>query len=261
MQEDLSKYNEEGTLLRKAQLRMLDILLEVDKICKKHNIPYWLDWGTLLGAVRHGGFIPWDDDLDIALMRKDHKLLCRVLKKELPDNLAFQDASTDECYCMKFAKVRDKNSFLVDTGTNLNLKYQGVFIDIFCYEKGSRKIKTIVDFFYGRAFRRLKHITKSRLEYIIGCLIWIPSVILVQMARNCNFLVGKNNLILSYGISSFTQHCKKDIFPLKSIVFENHEFMAPANPDGYLKRAYGDYMQIPPEEKRSVHSNKIELYE
>ena len=68
MEEDFSKYNGEGTMLRKAQLRMLDILVEVDKVCKRHNIPYWVDYGTLLGAVRHGGFIPWDDDLDISMM-------------------------------------------------------------------------------------------------------------------------------------------------------------------------------------------------
>ena len=69
--EDLRKYNPEGSTLRKAQMRMTDILLIVDKICEKHNIPYFLDGGYLIGAVRHGGFIPWDDDLDIAVMRED----------------------------------------------------------------------------------------------------------------------------------------------------------------------------------------------
>lgn len=88
-QEDFSKYNGEGTTLRKAQLRMLDILIEVDKICRKHNIPYWLDSGTLLGAVRHGGFIPWDDDMDICVMRKDYKLLKKYLSEELSDKFCF----------------------------------------------------------------------------------------------------------------------------------------------------------------------------
>ena len=82
--EDFSKYNGEGTILRKAQLRMLDMLIEVDKICRKYNIQYWLDFGTLLGAVRHQGFIPWDDDLDICVLRKDYKRLRKVLIAELP---------------------------------------------------------------------------------------------------------------------------------------------------------------------------------
>ena len=80
IQEDLSKYNPEGSILRRAQLRELEILIEVDKICRKHNIEYFLDWGTLLGAVRHGGFIPWDDDIDISVRRKDYSRLCKVLK-------------------------------------------------------------------------------------------------------------------------------------------------------------------------------------
>ena len=73
--EEFSKYNGEGTPLRMAQLRMLAILVEVDKICRKHNITYWLDYGTLLGAVRHKGFIPWDDDVDIAMPRPDYETL------------------------------------------------------------------------------------------------------------------------------------------------------------------------------------------
>ena len=83
--EDFSKYNGEGTMLRKAQLRMLDILIAVDKICRKHNIPYWLDYGTLLGAVRHGGFIPWDDDLDISMMKEDYDRFLTIASKELPE--------------------------------------------------------------------------------------------------------------------------------------------------------------------------------
>ena len=69
--EDFTKYNGDGTPLRKAQLCMLNILIEIDRICRKHDIPYWLDSGTLLGAVRHGGFIPWDDDFDVWMTREN----------------------------------------------------------------------------------------------------------------------------------------------------------------------------------------------
>ena len=89
--EEFSKYNGEGTPLRMAQLRMLAILVEVDKICRKHNITYWLDYGTLLGAVRHKGFIPWDDDVDICVMRKDYDKLRKYLQQELPEQFVFTD--------------------------------------------------------------------------------------------------------------------------------------------------------------------------
>lgn len=67
-----AEYNPDGSLLRRQQMRMLEILLHIDKICKENNIPYWLSSGTLLGAVRHEGFIPWDDDVDIEMMREDY---------------------------------------------------------------------------------------------------------------------------------------------------------------------------------------------
>ena len=82
------RFNPEESLLRRQQMRMLEILLEVDKICKRHDIQYWLSSGTLIGAMRHDGFIPWDDDLDIEMMRSDYLRLMEVLPKELPEWLA-----------------------------------------------------------------------------------------------------------------------------------------------------------------------------
>ena len=97
--EELRKrFNPEGSLLRRQQMRMLDILIEVDKICKKHDIRYWLSSGTLIGAVRHNGFIPWDDDLDIEMMRSDYLRLMKVLPSELPEWLALQNDETDPNY-------------------------------------------------------------------------------------------------------------------------------------------------------------------
>ena len=90
--EDFSKYNPENSTLRQAQLRMLDMLVEVDKICRKHNIPYWIDYGTLLGAVRHKGFIPWDDDIDICVMNEHYDKLRRLLMDELPEQFVCQNA-------------------------------------------------------------------------------------------------------------------------------------------------------------------------
>ena len=126
------RYNPDGSLLRRQQMRMLDILLEVDRICREHGIRYWLSSGTLIGAVRHGGFIPWDDDLDIEMMRADYLRLMQVLPRELPDWLALQHADTDEYYFYFYAKVRDRRSRMLETlDYGRQLKEQGIFIDIF----------------------------------------------------------------------------------------------------------------------------------
>ncbi|EYE54801.1 LicD family protein, partial [Bacteroides fragilis] len=116
--EDLNRYNKEGSDLRKLQYRMLELLEVLDKICKKHNLPYWLEGGTLLGAVRHGGFIPWDDDLDVQMLRSDYKKLLKILPKELPGNIALQTFKTDKGYYRYVAKLRDLNSKLISTSVD-----------------------------------------------------------------------------------------------------------------------------------------------
>ena len=93
-----ARFNPDGSLLRRQQMRMLDILLEVDRICRKHNITYWLSSGTLIGAVRHKGFIPWDDDLDIEMLLPDYERLMKILPQELPDTMALQTQDTDPNY-------------------------------------------------------------------------------------------------------------------------------------------------------------------
>ncbi|MDE6696570.1 MAG: LicD family protein, partial [Muribaculaceae bacterium] len=104
------RFNPDGSDLRKVQLRMLEMLKYVDKICRENNIKYWLSSGTCLGAVRHGGFIPWDDDVDIELEKTDFKRLIKILSK---DNKYFlQTHSTDIEYLSPYAKLREKDSFL-----------------------------------------------------------------------------------------------------------------------------------------------------
>ena len=132
--EDLRRYNPEGSTLRKAQLRMLEMLLAVDKICRKHNILYWIDFGTLLGAVRHKGFIPWDDDVDICVMEKDYNYLRDILIKELPQQFVLQDTSTDQYAFFTYGRVRDKRSYCYYPYF-IKLKEQGLWIDIFRYEE------------------------------------------------------------------------------------------------------------------------------
>ena len=133
---------------------MLEILCEIDRICKKHGIRYWLSSGTLIGAVRHGGFIPWDDDLDIEMMREDYDRLMDVLPGELPSTMALQTHETDPTYFFYYAKVRDRRSILAE-GNNYDRmwKEQGIYIDIFPLERQPLSIHKISEKTVGHMYK------------------------------------------------------------------------------------------------------------
>lgn len=98
--------NAHSDMLKIGQTEMFNILSEIDRICRKHQIKYWLEFGTLLGAIRHNGFIPWDDDCDIGMMRSDFIRFKNVISKELSSNFFFQTRQTDEKYWRKIVKIR-----------------------------------------------------------------------------------------------------------------------------------------------------------
>ena len=260
--EDLSKYNPEGSTLRKAQLRMLEILIEVDKICRKHQIEYYLDAGSLLGAVRHGGFIPWDDDLDIVVPMKDFKRLSKALMEELPDSMVYQDRFTDWNFPSVIAKVRDKNSYFYEEECTDRLKEKGIFIDIFPIEKvPSMWWKRKIDYPYGHCIRAIHNYTDKK-DKFVSCLIFPFVWVLVQLTRIVNLFIPSEKIALCYGWRPTYNICNsKDIYPVKRMNFEGFPACVPHNPDAVLKAYYGDYMQIPPEEKRQVHSTIIKFYD
>jgi len=263
MEEDLGKYNPEGSDLRKLQLRMLDILETVDGICRKHKLPYWISGGTLLGAMRHGGFIPWDDDIDIELLRPDYRKLLKILEKELPDNLYLQTPK-EKGYRLLFSKVRDRFSIVYSEEEDMSpYKEKGVYIDIFCEERSYRWLKTFVDFFYGRAFRRIKrgrpfHSPRYFYEYSVSLFLYPLGAAFKWIARGICAVTKPDNILHSYGIGNSTNHNASYMFPPKPILFEGKYFFAPNNPDAYLKKQYGNYMTIPPKDKRAIHFTKVE---
>ncbi len=258
-QEDFSKYNGEGTTLRKAQLRMLDILIEVDKICRKHNIPYWLDSGTLLGAVRHGGFIPWDDDMDIAVLWKDYKKLKKILIAELPEQFMFYDWKTEKYCFTKLGKVCDLHS-KYKTDSNHQMP-GGAFLDIIpIHKQFSYKVRRIIDYPYGKCFRRIRGFNNSKKEIIIAYLAFPVLSCFATIADCISSLCPTEKYGHLYGgINTNLHRSYTDIFPLSTISFEGHNFPCPQNTDAYLTNLYGDYMQIPPEDKREVHAVEIEF--
>ena len=269
--EDFSKYNGEGTDLRKAQLRMLDILIEVDKILRKHDIEYWLDSGTLIGAVRHGGFIPWDDDIDICILEKDYKRLCCALINELPEYYMLCNTDTDpyffDCYC----RVKDTRTYC-DYPLFSKQKSQGLWVDIITHIPAtSKKYKRFGEFIYGRVFREIHNYSISKGLSRKRCLFnKIFAYLLLPLAYCLKFLgnisarlTNSRELMPSWSISFNSRRNIGDIFPVKEIAFEDKFFYAPNNVDSYLRKIYGDYMVIPPEEKREqiLDPTKIKFYD
>ncbi len=255
--EDLSRYNPEGSILRKTQLRMVDILLKVVEIFNKHKIPYFLHGGTLLGAVRHGGFIPWDDDLDIAVLWKDIPKIRKILQSELPENLCYQDFTTDRNYPIIISKVRDRKSIFDDPYAK-NVKERGIYIDLIPVEEViSQPLKDKIDFVYIRCLRGLHNYSERFIEKFLGYVCYIPALVSIWMCRQWTKVFHSKKWGNTYGWMTPKHFQESQIFPLSTIEFEGHTFACPANPDSFLTTNYGNYMQIPPEDKRITHLAEI----
>ena len=260
--EDLSKYNSDGSNLRRAQLVMLNILHEVSKICNRNNIQYWIAFGTLLGAVRHKGFIPWDDDLDIEILHKDLKKLIECLELELPDSMKLQYEGNDKDYFHKYIKVRDRNSIMHELGSE-SFKERGIFIDIFPREYSTWILKTALGKVLGNSLMYSKsYLYKNKRKSLLQRVILQIRIVLYKWLLVFNRILSK---VFPFNKLYSTLHGKgveiNIIFPLKEIVFEGHSFKCPANVDEYLKLYYGDYMKLPEPKNRIVHAAKIEFNE
>lgn len=268
-----NKYLEQHkkNVLRECQLKQLSILEEIDHICRKHSIVYWLDGGTLLGAVRHGGFIPWDDDIDIAMTLDDLKRFVAVAPKELPETLRLQlpavlSLSKDvlpEPTKEPIVKVRDLNSFYVEGRDIFDEKYEkGLYVDIFpfipypgvsrgfvkCVARGLCRSYSVLTKAHYYSLRSCAELLWFGSKYILYSALWRIACFLRPAKRADN--LGNVLINNGYGI----MHTTSKTFPLSTVVFEGGEFPAPRDVDAYLSDLYHNYMDVPPVENRKIHS-------
>lgn len=245
-----------------------EMLIALDKLCEKHGLQYYLIGGTLLGAVRHKGFIPWDDDLDVAMPRKDFEKFIRMNSKELGDGLFIQSYLTDKHYPLMFAKIRkDKTIFLEETGKDTEM-HHGIFIDIFPLDYRDDND----NFFVKKKFvlaKKIDHLLKIReynlqvkkKNYFLFYLFkGIPSTKLSKIRDFLLCSVGNDKSPYYVNHGSQRGIAKQTILrewynnPIR-LEFEKDYFWAPKEYDKILKRIFGeDYMELPSEEKRETHN-------
>lgn len=255
-----NKYNPDGSNLRKHQMRMLDILIFVGNFCEENNIKYWLSSGTCLGAVRHGGFIPWDDDVDIEMMREDFLIFQEKFKES--DKYVMQTQKTDYYYYTPFHKIREKDTAIYDS----LYKYRGVFIDVFCLEYVNRSISVISNYAYrmvNKCYCLVRSKKDNKNKAIYSLLYGITKKIFfayISFLRIINKIIPNKQLRHTIGVGWPNNiRVEEEIFPLTTMKFEGYDFPVPGNYDAYLSHLYGNYMEIPSDDK--IQKPHIQYYQ
>ena len=256
------KFNPDGSLLRRQQLRMLELLMEVDRICRKHNIRYWLSSGTLIGAARHKGFIPWDDDLDIEMLLPDYKRLMKVLPQELPDTMALQSVETDPNYFFFYAKVRDRRSHLEESNRYDRVwKERGIYIDIFPFYKQPLWTHILSEKTQGHVYKIMNRMGEGDKEMWKVRAITRFNRFLVHPVLKLFCKLSRARETYGLGIPYHDPRHLEDIFPLTEMEFEGHMFPVPKDTHKVLTLKYGDYMQLPNVDQINLHVGELSIDE
>ncbi|MDY3110380.1 MAG: LicD family protein [Lachnospiraceae bacterium] len=254
-------------MLHKLQMIELEMLLEVDRICKKCKIKYTIIGGTLLGAVRHGGFIPWDDDADVAMLRPEFDKFCHIVEKELDHSrFYFQSMDNTEGYRWGYAKIRRKETLFLRENQEHMRYEQGVFLDIFPIDGTPDNIvlRRIHDFccfcvrkiLWSAVGRKTASNKFERLTYKL--LYLIPEKVVRKVYKG---LIIKKNGNSTEVVRTLTfpapkklhGYYRKWFVETAPISFEGKQFEGVKDYHGWLSYEFGDYMDIPPEEKRKAH--------
>ncbi len=252
--------------LRKLQFIELEMITEVDRICRENDIEYSLDGGTLLGAVRHKGFIPWDDDADVIFTRHEYAKFFRACKKELDtDRFFLQDYKTDPYYRWGYAKLRRNNTEFIRVGQE-HMKYRtGVCIDIFVVDNvPDSPVLRRMNYGLNYALRKILYSElgmKQEESYLLR--LWYRLLFLIPKKvpfKIRNYFAKINNHkkteLVSHLLFQYPSEKTKYGMPASCFEkyidtdYEGHKFRIFADYDRYLTLLYGDYMTPPPPEKQ-----------
>lgn len=265
--------------LRKVQLVQLEIAKEIARICEENNINYILSDGTLIGAIRHGGFIPWDDDLDIAMLRKDYDKFMNIVKEKLGPKFELVDWRNDKTYPHPMAKIVKKGTIYREK-KNIGQENQGIWVDVFPFDNLESNDKT--NNFYFLKLKILRGMIRSKCKYKtwlsdkgfdIGKYIKNLPLRLLSVAFTRSYLIEEyeklsikyNEIDTEYIFHNSIADYKDYVFPkrllneLIKVKFENYYFCIPKKYDELLTLEYGEYMKLPPENERGNQHMIVEV--
>lgn len=245
--------------------------LEVRRICELEGLSCFLMAGTFLGAIRHGGFIPWDDDMDMGMLREDYDKFIAACPKHLDsEKYCLQTIDNDEHYGLSFAKIRLKGTAFLEEMSYRISEHNEIFLDIFPYDNAPDS--DFKRFFHSKIIFIKKHLIWSKvgytppvsslkkIEYIV-CDILSKPFSLEKLKRSYKKTLEKYNstdtecvyINSSYKYKRVT--FKRELMEsLSEYTFEGERFSAPSDYEAYLKQLYGDYMKLPPEDQRDKHA-------
>lgn len=260
-------------IVNNIQQKILEIFTEIDKICVRHNLRYYAIGGTCLGAVRHHGFIPWDDDMDIAMPEKDFEAFMNIAPKELPDNLKLISSDVLCERALFFAKVHDVETTFIECYRNgIATNYSGIYVDIMPLGGAPRnKLQrrmfcNLIDILLR--FNEKKYGPFNVKRTVDGKLLWIGmKPVNIFLSHNFYINLWKKltskykfddsqyiAFVWSFRIKSPDRVFKKEWFDdYVMLPFENINMRCPCNWDAYLTRHFGDYMKMPPVEEQEFH--------
>ena len=244
-------------LLKRLQDIEFEMAVAIKDIFERNGIRYVIEYGSLLGAVRHGGFIPWDDDFDYVVFEEDYEKASEALRKELPEKYVLHDRESDPNYFYSFAKVRHLHSIAIEEGFTDNLKYKGISIDLFNgrIEKNNRYAR--------RLFVNKSHL-KSHWEKAKGTKS-IPELgKAILYALKTGYIGGLH--AFTRKTDSFHKSPDTDQYfipleyylPLSTVEFNGVTFSAPHNPEYVLTDRYGDWTKYP--DRISFHIRHVEIF-
>ena len=240
--------------IKQVEMEVMDYIV---KICKKYNITYYLYFGSLLGAIRHKGFIPWDDDIDIVMKPDDYIKFLDVIKNEENDIYYFQDITNTKYYNCIFSKVRKYHTTMVEE----ELKYmpfkKGINVDIFPMYRFPKSKLGKIRFMYRYKLVSLLLNRDIKLGGIKGKIIYLV-LHLIPRSLNNKIIIRKHNKMLKYN-KDFDEYFTDDhIFDKKwfnpiTVPFEDRKYVIPEEYDKILTVQFGDYMTLPPKEEQVGH--------
>lgn len=260
--------------MKKIEIKILEY---VTKFCDSNNITYFLYGGSVLGAIRHKGFIPWDDDIDIAMPRKDYNNFVNLYCKANNKKYILENINTDDKYGYLFSKVYDTNTYLKESFVNRKNNKLGVHIDIFPLDNIGKTYKEAKIVFMRKRFLKAILVSANwskyklskthplryepiRLFFYIISRFFDPNKLAKKLEKEFNTYskYSSNYMASTSGLYPYIEIFEGKVYQETTTVeFEGKTYKTMKNYDVFLKQLYGDYMKLPPVEKRKTHHTYI----